>query len=123
MNNVSLGSLGEQETVSYYESQGYRVLARNWRRREGEIDLILGNNRRYVFCEVKTRTSEHFGSPAQAVSMAKRKRIRFLASQWLADEAPGFAREIRFDVSCVTFAASGASKQGSAIVEIIEGAF
>jgi putative endonuclease len=76
------------------------VVARNWRCREGELDLVVRNPDTLVFCEVKTRTSDRFGLPVEAVTPAKQRRIRALAAQYLRTEgqpAPG----IRFDVVSV----------------------
>ena len=58
----ALGASGEDLVASWYRARGYQVLARNWRCREGELDLVLGEGRMFVFCEVKTRTSERFGA-------------------------------------------------------------
>ena len=88
------------------------VLARNWRCRDGELDLILRQGRKIVFCEVKTRTSDAFGVPAEAVTAQKRARIRRLAARWIED-APIRPREIRFDVAAIL----------AGELEIIEGAF
>lgn len=80
--------------------RGYRVEARNWRTRNGELDLVLARGGDLVFCEVKTRTSRRFGHPAEAVTPAKQQRIRGLALQWMA--ATGVRRtRIRFDVATV----------------------
>lgn len=108
----ALGASGEDAAAAWYVTNGYEVLARNWRCREGELDLVVRRLRTIVFCEVKTRTTNRYGLPAEAVTYEKRQRIRLLASKWL-DEAPVRAREIRFDV---------ASVMGGA-VEVIEGAF
>jgi putative endonuclease len=89
------------------------VLARNWRCRQGELDLILANGRLFVFCEVKARSSDAFGTPAESVTRDKQMRIRRLAARWLDEAAPTRARAIRFDV---------ASVRGQD-VEILEGAF
>jgi putative endonuclease len=88
-------------------------VARNWRCRDGELDLIVRNGRMYVFCEVKSRTTEAFGLPAEAVTPHKRARIRRLAARWLDEDAPLRAREIRFDVAAIL----------GGELEIIEGAF
>jgi len=109
---AALGRSGEQRVSEWYVERGYGVLARNWRCRGGELDLVVGRGRLVVFCEVKTRSSDRFGAPAEAVTAAKQARIRRLAARWLA-EAPGAARSIRFDVAAV---------MGGAI-EVIEGAF
>ncbi len=73
------------------------VLQRNWRCADGEIDLILRDGDDVVFCEVKTRRSATFGSPAAAVNFSKVRRLRLLARRWLT-ESGVHPREIRFDV-------------------------
>ena len=103
---------GEDAAAEWYTAHGYEVLARNWRCRDGELDLIVRKARRYVFCEVKARTTDAFGVPAEAVTAAKQRRIRRLAARWLED-APSRPTEIRFDVVAVLDGA----------VEVIEGAF
>jgi len=83
--------------AQWYHEHGYLVVARNWRCRDGELDLILSKDRVYVFCEVKTRSSDGFGTPAEAVTPSKQARIRRLASKWLREDAPS-RKDIRFDV-------------------------
>ena len=109
----ALGARGEDAVASWYEARGYEVVARNWCCREGELDLVVRQGRCYVFCEVKTRTSDAFGLPAEAVTRDKQLRLRRLAARWLEDDAPVRAREIRFDVAAVL---------GDEI-EVLEGAF
>jgi putative endonuclease len=99
--------------AAWYEAHGYEVVARNWRCRDGELDLVLRQGRTFVFCEVKTRTTDAFGVPAEAVTMQKRARIRRLAARWLEEDAPLRPREIRFDVAAIL----------AGDLEIIEGAF
>ena len=105
--------------AAWYESQGYEVVARNWRSRQGEIDLIARRSGVLAICEVKTRTSRAFGEPFEAVTRAKQARLRRLAAEWLRSRAGGSAGpaggryEIRFDVASVL---------GSA-VDVLEGAF
>ncbi len=97
-----LGALGEERAAAWYEEHGYRVVARNWRCRDGELDLILARGDCLVVCEVKTRSSLAYGHPAEAVTHTKQRRIRGLASRWLAEGlAPFRPREIRFDVAAV----------------------
>jgi putative endonuclease len=108
----ALGIAGEDAAAAWYESNGYEVVARNWRCREGELDLVVRRNRTIVFCEVKARSTDLFGVPAQAVNGLKRQRLRVLAAKWL-DESPVRVLEIRFDVVSVLAGA----------VEVIEGAF
>ena len=98
--------------ASWYRERGYDVLARNWRCREGEIDLVAGCPGTVVFCEVKARSSDAFGLPAEAVGRAKQARLRRLAARWLAESGPR-AQEVRFDVAAVL----------GGRVDVIEGAF
>lgn len=108
-----LGSFGEDAAAAWYEARGYEVLARNWRCRDGELDLVVRRGRLVVFCEVKTRSGTRFGTPAEAVTRAKQVRIRHLAARWLAEAAPFRPAEIRFDVVAVL----------DGTVEVIDGAF
>lgn len=107
-----LGAAGEDLAAAWYERRGYRVVARNWRCRQGELDLIVRTGATVVFCEVKSRSSLAFGSPFEAVTAEKRRRIRHLAAVWLDSSKTGVA-EIRFDVVGVL----------DGQVEVIEGAF
>jgi len=108
----ALGSSGEDAAAAWYEANGYRILARNWRCRQGEIDLVLRRGRTIVFCEVKTRTSASFGAPIEAVTRTKQLRLRALAARWLAESTTP-AGEIRFDVVSVL----------AGELEVLEGAF
>ena len=99
--------------MAWYEAHGYQVVARNWRCRDGELDLVLRQGRVFVFCEVKARTTDAFGVPAEAVTRSKQARIRRLAARWLDEAAPAKAREIRFDVVAIL----------AGQLEILEGAF
>ncbi len=109
----ALGDSGEELVAAWYRSNGYEVVVRNWRCAEGELDLVVRQGRRFVFCEVKTRSSTVFGAPVEAVTRDKQARVRRLAARWLDDDAPVRPQEIRFDVASVL--------DGS--VEIVEGAF
>jgi putative endonuclease len=84
----------------WYEEHGYVVVDRNWRCRDGEIDLVLTRARLLVFCEVKTRSNDAYGSPASAVTPAKQARLRKLGMRWI-DAQQARPASIRFDVACV----------------------
>jgi len=107
-----LGAWGEALVADWYLSQGFEVLARNWRGAAGELDLVVRRGSTVVFCEVKTRSTTAFGTPAEAVSKAKQARLRTLALAWLAEAQPRVA-ELRFDVGCVL----------AGEVDVIEAAF
>jgi putative endonuclease len=76
------------------------VLDRNWRVREGELDLVVRDARTIAFCEVKTRRGDAFGLPVEAVTARKRQRLRLLAGRWL-DAHDASAGSLRFDVASV----------------------
>lgn len=95
-----VGDRGEQRAAECYERAGYRVLARNWRCEEGEIDLVCRRGATVVVCEVKTRRSFAYGSPAEAVTAEKRRRLRRLAARWLREHRV-HCRTVRFDVAAV----------------------
>ena len=97
----------------WYLDRGYIVLARNWRCRIGELDLVLGRPGLVVFCEVKARTTAAFGSGAEAVTATKQARLRRLAAQWLATTRHRRG-EVRFDVAAV---------RRGVEVEVVENAF
>jgi len=92
-----LGKEGEQAAVSYLEGCGFRILDRNWRCADGEIDIVAADRRTFVVCEVKTRSGTRFGTPLDAVGHVKRRRLRRLAAQWLAAHGVRFD-QIRIDV-------------------------
>ena len=112
-----LGDAGETLVAAWYRAAGYTVLDRNWRCREGELDLVVCAPAVLVFCEVKTRRSAAFGVPAEAVTAAKQRRIRGLAARWLVERGVRAPR-LRFDVAAVT-APPGAVPT----VDVIEDAF
>ena len=100
-----VGERGEELAASWYRVRGYQVLDRNWRCPEGELDLVLRRQGTVVFCEVRTRTTDRFGSGAESVSFHKRRRVRHLAVRWLAAGGArrlGGAVDIRFDVVSIT---------------------
>ncbi|TWP35562.1 YraN family protein [Leekyejoonella antrihumi] len=94
-----LGRRGEETAARYLQSRGLVLIDRNWRCREGEIDIVALDEGAdtLVVVEVKTRTSTRFGTPVEAVTPVKAARLRRLASCWLRDHPLGVAR-VRIDV-------------------------
>jgi putative endonuclease len=108
----ALGARGEALAARWYEARGYTVIDRNWRCREGEIDLVLARGTTIVICEVKTRSSAAYGTPAEAVTRTKQLRLRRLAMRWV-DAHEVRPSGLRFDVVGVV----------GTTVEVIEAAF
>ncbi|WP_233266955.1 YraN family protein [Tomitella fengzijianii] len=92
-----MGDFGEDVAAAYLEEDAMTLLARNWRCREGELDLIALDGDAVVFVEVKTRRGQGFGAPAEAVTVAKARRLRRLAARWLSEQSWS-AGEVRLDV-------------------------
>jgi len=114
-----LGVAGEAAVARHYREAGYVVLDRNWRCRDGELDLVLAIGGTVVFCEVKTRSSSAFGAPFEAVTFTKQRRLRTLALLWLADHPEHRAGSLRFDVASV-LTSSGVE---APVIQVIEHAF
>ncbi len=112
----ALGRRGEQVAVEYLERAGLRILGRNWRCADGEIDIIAAERRVLVVCEVKTRSGDRYGTPLEAVSRAKRARLRRLAARWLVAHGVLFD-EVRIDVVGLT-----RDRSGQFLVEHVRGA-
>ncbi len=107
--------------AEWYRAAGYKILARNWRCREGELDIVAASGSTLVFCEVKTRRSTAFGMPVEAVTVTKQRRLRALAARWLAAPDGSGRRyydEMRFDVAAVM-----PTPDGALSVEVIQAAF
>lgn len=99
----SLGSTGEALAAKFLEGQGYKILARNYKTRLGEVDIIARDKDTYCFVEVKTRATQKFGSPQEAVSAAKQRQISKAALVFLKEKKL-LDKKARFDVvsvSCV----------------------
>jgi putative endonuclease len=111
-----IGAVGEDATARWYEERGYVVLARNWRVREGELDLVVRRSGTVVFCEVKTRSSDAFGAPIEAITATKQRRLRLLATRYL-EQRPQPGCSLRFDVASVKPGGLGP------IVDVVEGIF
>lgn len=97
---LPLGRKGEDLAAAFLRRQGLVVLSRNWRCREGELDIVATDGRLLVVCEVKTRSGTEFGAPEEAVTSEKIARIRRLASRWLTDHKVAWC-PVRFDVVAI----------------------
>lgn len=102
----ALGRRGEDLAVRYLQQTGLVLLDRNWRCRDGELDLVLTDGARLVVCEVKTRTGAGFGLPAEAVDEAKARRIRKLTHIWLSHYRIPWC-DLRFDILSIIWPPGG----------------
>jgi putative endonuclease len=94
------GLEGEDIASLFLEEHSLRILARNVRYRDGEIDIVALDGETTVFVEVKRRRDSLLGTPAEAVTQTKRRRVVRAARRWLAAH-PGRSRAVRFDVVAV----------------------
>ena len=92
-----LGRLGEDAAAAHVSRLGWTVIDRNWRCSEGELDIVARDGPDLVVCEVKTRSSTDFGTPAEGVDLAKARRLRRLAIRWLAEHGTGHVT-VRIDI-------------------------
>lgn len=94
---VAFGKTGEDLAAAELERRGYQILARRWRQRGGEIDIIALDGGALVFVEVKARDDHDYGDAAESVTMRKRQTIVRLARLYAA-ETRWLDRPCRFDV-------------------------
>ena len=107
---VARGKWAEDLVSRWYEQHGYVIVARNWRCKRGELDVVACRDAVLVVCEVKARASNAFGTPAEAVTPAKQLKVRRATADFRASmrvSSDPFAslvntvRSVRFDVACV----------------------
>lgn len=96
----SLGTAKERLACAYLEARGLRLLARNYRCRLGEIDLVMGTGALLVFVEVRFRRSPRFGSPAETIGPRKRLRLMRAAHHYLSENPTDLP--CRFDVLAIS---------------------
>ncbi len=111
----AVGRYGENVAASYLARAGWEVVDRNWRGPSGEVDIVALDGSELVVVEVKTRSGDGFGHPAEAVTPAKLARLRRLAAQWL-DAHDLHPASVRIDVIAVR-----TSRRGAADVEHLTG--
>jgi len=100
------GRRAEDLAAAFLERVGMRLVARNWRRPEGELDIVADDAGTCVFVEVRSRTGEAQGHPLESITTQKQGRVIRSARLYL-DEVPTAAAAYRFDVVAVTFDPAG----------------
>jgi putative endonuclease len=108
----ALGRYGENAAARHLATAGLTVLDRNWRCREGELDIVAMDGDTLAVCEVKTRTEHGFQTPAEAVDPVKAERLLRLAERWLCErwQAPPPPGGVRIDLVSVVHGARGAAR-------------
>lgn len=105
--NKIVGAFGENAVVDFIRHQGMVIIERNWRIKEGEIDIVAQlDDGSFAFVEVKTRTSVAFGHPLESINSAKAHRLQRLALAWLATHQ-SLGHEYRIDCAAVIISSAG----------------
>lgn len=98
----AVGTKGEHLAVKFLRKKGYKILQRNYRRRNGEIDIVCYDHGTIVFVEVKTRHSDKYGPPELSVTEAKKRQIVKTALHYVAEKKiEGISQ--RFDVISIFY--------------------
>lgn len=100
---TDLGRRAEDLALEYLQSIGYRLQARNYRFRGGELDLVMCDGPILVFVEVRSRTSQQHGTPLETIDFKKRRQIEKTAGLFLAREKINPDTPCRFDAIAVAF--------------------
>lgn len=111
----ALGEYGETLAARHLTGSGMVLLERNFSTATGEVDLLLRDGDVLVACEVKTRTSDAYGQPHEAVDTAKVARLRRVAEEWVAGHAAD-PRDLRVDLVAVI-----RPPKGRSVVEHVRG--
>jgi putative endonuclease len=116
--NKSLGSFGEELALQFLIEKGYCIIEKNFRCRLGEIDIIARNNDYITFIEVKTRYNNHFGSPCEAITFSKQKKLYKLAQVYILQKKLHNCN-FRFDVVEILIQ----PKDNTPVINLIKDAF
>lgn len=99
---IELGTRGEEIVAAHLQNLGARIIAKNWRIKDGEIDLVARVNGTLIFVEVKTRSSHRYGHPLEAIDLRKAHRLQRLALAWIASHDQ-WGADYRIDCAAVDF--------------------
>jgi len=107
--NLNCGKAGEDLAVGLLVENGYTILERNFRTKFGELDIIAKDKETFAFVEVKTRCSEDFGLPLEAISKAKQRKISRMAVTFMQEKGL-LGKMARFDVISIIYSVDGGYK-------------
>lgn len=111
-----LGNSGESRAASFLIDNGYKILAKNYRTKSGEIDIVASDKDTICFVEVKTRSTDRFGFPQEAILNSKKRRIAKTALLFLKEKKL-LDKKARFDVVAIIF------QRGLPKIDLIRNAF
>ena len=114
--HIYLGQSGEEVAIDLLKKNGYKILVKNYRTKLGEIDIVARDKDTTCFIEVKTRQTEKFGLPQEAILRSKQKKISKVAIKFLKDNNL-LDKKARFDVVSVMY------KEGIPKIDLIKNAF
>ncbi len=100
-----LGKKGEQLALKFLEQQGYQILDTNWRHEKDELDIVAVDGKELVIAEVKTRGTDYFGDPSEAVGPSKEAFLTRAADAYI--EEKGLDLEIRYDIISIVLTKGG----------------
>jgi putative endonuclease len=110
LQNIELGAWGEQQVAEYLAHKGFTILDKNWRHKLGELDLIaLSPDGTVAFVEVKTRSSNRFGEPLEAITRAKETRLELLARAWRRENSDSTMRRRNFRLDYASVLGDGSN--------------
>ena len=116
MNNQESGKLAEEAAVNFLKEKGYKILSRNFKTKLGEVDVVARDRDTYCFIEVKSRNSDRFGLPQEAVSALKQRQISKAALGYLKKNRL-LNEKARFDVVSIMY------QNSSPVIDLIKNAF
>lgn len=122
-NKREIGAIGEKEAAEFLQRNGYTILKTNYRAgRLGEIDIIANENEYICFVEVKTRRTNTFGTPGEAVTRIKQQKIRQIATIYLKNTRK-MDTKVRFDVIEILMDKTKANANSVKSINLIKDAF
>jgi len=109
LDKLALGKKGENLAEKFLSQQGLKILSRNYKTSQGELDIIAQSRQEIIFVEVKTRSSQKFGSPMEAVNRRKQEKLKQVAQTYLtAHRLENYPT--RFDVVAIEVFSQGETK-------------
>ena len=97
---IETGKQGEDQATSFLQNRGYEILARNWRYKHLEIDIIARDTNELVIIEVKSRSTDRYGSPEHFVTKEKQRKLIKAAHAYITEKE--LEMEVRFDIVSIT---------------------